>query len=269
MKCFRILSLFLSIVISQGVVAKAPLVFATPPTQSVEMTLKNYQPLVDYISGVIGREIIIKPAANFFEYSKNMRKGDYDIVFDGPHFINWRIKKLGHSVVAKQPGELHFSIIVKKDSNIKKLRDLWAKRVCAPPAPHLGTLTLIDLYKNPIREPVIAAVSGFKEGLKCLRSGKGVAALVRDKYWLKKADQSGLRVLHVTTRKMPARGLSVNSRINKRAQKKIMRALTSKEGAKYAEQAFRSIGGGKFVKASTSEFSQLDDLIQIVYGFRM
>ena len=253
----------------QTIAANKPLVFATPPTQSPEITLKNYQPLIDYISGVIGQEIVIQPAKSFSEYSKNMRQGQYDLVFDGPHFVNWRIKTQQHKVIAKQPGELHFAIVVRKDSRITKLRDLWAKRVFAPPAPHLGTLTLIDLYNNPIREPEIVTVKSFKEGLECLRSGKGEAALVRDKYWSKKADKTGLQVMHVTARKMPARGLSVNNRVSKAAQRKMTQALTSREAQAFTEKAFASIGGGKFIKASTQEYSNLDDLIQIVFGFRM
>lgn len=268
MKLKSILGIVALLMLSQTAVAAKPtLVFATPPTQSAEITVKNYQPLVDYISGVIGEKVVIKPAHNFNEYTSNMRKGAYDIVFDGPHFINWRIKKQHHVVVAKQPGELHFSIVVKADSPIKDLKDLWAKPVCSPPAPHLGTLTLIDLYNNPVREPVIVAVKSFKHGLECLREGRGVAALVRDKYWLKKADKTGLRVMYVTSRKMPARGLSVNARLNEKTRSKMIKALTSKEAESFTEKAFASIGGGKFIRASTSEYSELDDLMQIVFGF--
>jgi len=92
-----------------GYAASDELVFSTPPTQSVAVTKKNYQPLVDYISGVIHQKIVLKPAKNFREYTKNIRENKYDMIFDGPHFINWRIRKQNHVVVAKQPGELHFA----------------------------------------------------------------------------------------------------------------------------------------------------------------
>ena len=245
------------------------LIFPTPPTQSVEMTRKNYQPLVDYISQAINKKIVLMPAKNFQEYTKNLRIGTYDMIFDGPHFINWRIRKQNHVVVAKQPGELHFAIVAMKNSSIRKLEDLWALPVCTPSVPHLGTLTMLEIYSNPIREPVIIPVQSFKHALKCLREGRGLAALVRDKYWYKKADRSGLRVIHMTKKKMPARGLTVSPRVNKKAQRQITRALTSKEGRKFAEKAFSTIGGGKFVTANTAEFSNHGEIIKQVWGFHL
>jgi ABC-type phosphate/phosphonate transport system substrate-binding protein len=110
-----ILLAFMSVLASHAAVAdNSQLVFSTPPTQSPETTLKNYQPLVDYLSKSIGQKIVITPAKNFQEYTKNMREGNYDILLDGPHFIKWRIDHQHNVVVAKQPGELHFVVVVNK-----------------------------------------------------------------------------------------------------------------------------------------------------------
>jgi len=243
------------------------LVFSTPPTQSPRTTIRNYQPMVDYISDAIGEKIVIDAPKNFQEYTKKMREGKYDLIFDGPHFIKWRIEKQDHVVIAKQPGELHFVIVVKKGSGYRKLRDLWGKRVCSPAVPHLGTLTLLNLY-NPLREPRIVSVQSFKHALQCLKRGQGSAALVRDKFWIKtKVDKSDLELMYYTRRKMPARGLTVNHRVSKAAQIKITQALTSKKGRKYAEKAFSTIGGGRFVKAEKTDYKNQDNLINIVWGF--
>jgi ABC-type phosphate/phosphonate transport system substrate-binding protein len=248
--------------------ATAELVFSTPPTQSPQTTIKNYQPLVDYLSETIGKKIVIEPAKNFQEYTKNMRDGKYDLVFDGPHFISWRIEKQHNVVIAKQPGELHFAIIVKDNSGVNELRDLWAQPVCSPPVPHLGTLSLLDLYaNNPIREPEIVPVQSFKDALQCVRDGKAVAALVRDTFWFKVANKQGLKLIHITSRKLPARGLTVNNRVNKLEQDMIIQALTSKKGQEFSEKAMSTIGGGQFVKANTSEYQDIDELIKIVWGF--
>jgi len=244
------------------------LVFSTPPTQSPKTTIRNYKPMVDYISEAIGEQIIIDAPKNFQEYTKKMREGKYDLIFDGPHFIKWRIEKQNHVVIAKQPGELHFVIVVKKGAGFRKLRDLWGRRVCSPAVPHLGTLTLLKLYDNPLREPQIVSVQSFKHALQCLKQGKGSAALVRDKYWLKtKVDKSDLELMYYTRRKMPARGLTVNHRVSKAAQLKITQALTSKKGRKFSEKAFSTIGGGRFVKAEKTDYKDLDNIINIVWGF--
>jgi len=261
--------LFLNFIFTSSVMAKV-LIFATPPTQSSETTLKNYQPLVDYLSKTIGQTIIIDPAHNYQEYTKKMREGVYDIVLDGAHFIKWRIEKQHHVVIAKQPGDLHFVVVVKKDSNIKDMRDLWTKPICSPPVPHIGPLTLLAYYNNPIREPIIVPVESFKSGLACLQKGDGVAVLLRDKFWQNAVkDKSGLRVLYVTQRKLPARGLTVGPRVGLLAQKKITNALISSKGREYTEKAFSTVGGGKFVAADTKEFDNLEEVIQLVWGFNL
>ena len=97
--CLGVLLYFLSI---SNVIAKTHkhLIFSTPPTQTAQATLKNYTPLVDYLSKSIGQPIDIEPAHNYQEYTSKMRKGEYDIVLDGAHFIKWRIDKLHHRVIA-------------------------------------------------------------------------------------------------------------------------------------------------------------------------
>lgn len=261
---FILLMCFIS---TSSVLAK-DLIFSTPPTQSAETTLKNYQPLVDYLSKAIGQTIVIDPAHNYQEYTKKMREGVYDMVLDGAHFIKWRIEKQHHAVIAKQPGDLHFVIVVKKNSKIRKLRDLWTKPICSPPVPHIGPLTILALYNNPIREPLIQPVGSFKKGIECLRKGDGVAVLLRDKYWANRVkDKSEFRLLYTTKRKLPARGLTVGPRISLAAQKKITQALTSKKGREYTEKAFSTVGGGRFVRAYTKEFDSLEEVIQLVWGF--
>lgn len=258
----------LFVLVPWSVLVAAPvLIFSTPPTQSPEVTKRNYQPLVDYLAKGINQEIVLEPAASFHEYTKKMREGRYDIVFDGPHFINWRMQNQNHVVVAKQPGELHFAIVVKDSSNYTTLRDLWALPVCTPAVPHLGTLTLLELYSNPVREPLIVPVQSFKHALECLRNGTGVAALVRDKFWFNKAKKEGLRVLHITERKMPGRGLTVNQRVSKKSQEIITQMLTSEKGRRFSEEAFSTIGGGKFVRARSADFRALDETLKIVWGF--
>lgn len=254
---------------TSSAMAKA-LIFATPPTQTAEVTVKNYQPLVDYLSKAIGQPIIIEPANNYQEYTSRMRKGEYDMVLDGAHFIKWRIEKQHHVVIAKQPGDLHFVVVVKKDSKFRDLKDLWTKRICSLPVPHIAPLTLLAHVNNPITEPVIVPVESFKSGLECLQKGEGDAVLLRDKFWQKAVkDKSNLRVVYTTQRKLPARGLTVGPRVSMIAQRKITDALISAKGREYTEKAFSTVGGGKFIGADTKEFDSLEEVIQLVWGFNL
>jgi len=267
-KKIGLLLLIYSISISHAMANR--LVFSTPPTQSAELTVKNYQPLVDYLSKTIGQTIDIEPAHNYQEYTSKMRKGEYDLVLDGAHFIKWRIEKQRHNVVAKQPGDLHFVVVVKNESKIKTERDLWTKSLCSLPVPHIAPLTLLAHFNNPVREPSIIPVKSFKDGMACLEKGNGVAVLLRDKYWQKAVkDKSKYRVVYTTKRKLPARGLTVSDRVSKGDQTKIANALTSDKGREYTEKAFSTVGGGNFVQANTKDFDSLDEVIELVWGFNL
>lgn len=246
------------------------LVFSTPPTQSPAQTIENFQPLVEYLTQVSGRKITIKPARNFYEYAREMRAGKYDIVFDGPHFIKYRIDKLHHVVLAKQPGDLRFVVVVKKDTSYKTLNDLVTRKVCAPRVPHLGTLTFIELYQNPMRQPDMLPVQGFGPALKCLDDGKAQAAVLRDKFWLNKVqDKADYRVIYTTERKMPARGVTISSRVDADTRQRIASALVNLQGKRYLEKAFSTFGGSRFVLAEQKEYDGLEDLLQIVWGFHI
>lgn len=263
------LSVLMYLVCISSVMAK-DLIFSTPPTQSAEVTLKNYQPLIDYLSKTIGQHIVIEPAHNYQEYTSKMRKGEYDMVLDGAHFIKWRIEKLHHVVIAKQPGDLHFVVVVKRESRIRNLKDLWAEPLCSMPVPHIAPLTLLAHYNNPIIEPIIVPVNSFKSGMECLQKGNGVAVLLRDKFWQKAVkNKADYRIVYTTTRKLPARGLTVSSRLSKSDQQKITYALTSVKGREYADKALSTVGGGKFVHANSKDFDKLDEVIELVWGFNL
>jgi len=120
---FSVLVIALISLQSGSVLAENPLIFGTPPTQSTALTKTNYQPLANYLGKVIGRKIAVKPAATFHEYTRKMKAGYYDLILDGPHFIKYRIEKMKHIVLVKQPGELKFAVVVRKDSKLKVIKN--------------------------------------------------------------------------------------------------------------------------------------------------
>jgi ABC-type phosphate/phosphonate transport system substrate-binding protein len=267
MKTLQVFTMFMFSLLIMNNTQAQDIIFAAPPTQSPEQTLTNYKPLVDYLSEVTGRKIVVQPAKNYFEYTRKMRAGDYDIVFDGPHFINYRIHKMNYVVLAKMPGELHFVVVVKKDSGINSLRDLDLKRVCAPSAPNLATLTFLSLYSNPLRDPEILPVQSLKQGVQCVRDGQAPAAVMRDKFWEKLKNKSGLKVIYTTRRKIPAPGLTIKKQFDPALRKRIVQALISKGAREHVQKAFSTIGGGTLIAADQREYEGLDKLLNIVWGF--
>lgn len=251
--------------------ANEKLIFGTPPTQSPEVTLVNYQPLADYMGEMIGRKIVVEPAKTFYGYSKKMRSGHYDIILDGPHFIKYRIDKMHHVVLVKQPGDLKFVVVVNRKSNINHYNDLFNQRVCSPASPNLATLTYLDLYKSPIIQPITVSVRSFKNAIECVKASKAKAAVVPIKFWLTKIKKkNGLKVIYITKNKMPARGLSVNKKtISVAERRKLIYALTNITSKSLVKKAMSTVGGSHFVKASQSEYTRIHSVLSLVWGFHI
>ena len=245
-------------------------VFATAPTQTPEKTIQMYQPIVDLLSKATGHKIKLVPAKNFLEYTHGLRKDQYDIVFDGPHFVGWRMKNLKHKVVAKLPGQLRYSVIENDTSGVKEVKRLAGLKVCSLASPNLLTLGFLDQFGNPASQPIIVSVPSFKASLECVRSGQADAAIMRDKFWEKLPDdqKKGMHLLYTTDTAFPHRAFSVSERVDAKATEQILAALTSEEGATAGKAVLQSFKAKKFLPASAAEYEGLGRLLNPVWGFR-
>jgi len=264
-----VILLLLLVMANMHVIAKDELTFSTPPTQTKKSTEELYRPIVEYIQKVSGKKIKLIIADNFIEYSQDLLDDKYDIVFDGPQFIGWRIKKRNHEVIAKLPRKLNFLIFVRKDAGIKKIRKLAGKRVCGIGSPNLMTLGLLDMYPNPASIPTIIPVTSFKAALACVHEGKAVAAVVRNKFWHTRSakQKKGLKVLYEAKRNWPDRGFSISKSVDVKTRKKIRKALLSPAVKEKAGLLFEKYKAKHFIPAKRAEYAPLDKLLRPIWGF--
>ena len=251
--------------------ARKQIIFSTAPTQSPARTVQMYQPLADYLSRATGMKVILKPASNFLEYIQNMRKGVYDLVFDGPHFVAWRMRHLDHQVLVKLPGKLVYVVVVRDDAKrVTKLKRLAGRKVCAFASPNLLTLGLQYQFPNPVRIPVFVKVKNFKDALLCVKSGRGVAAVMRDKFWEKRnaKQKKGLHLLYISKSSYPHRAFSVSDEVDKKTQDKLRAALLAKGGMVAGQPILKRFRVKKFVPASDIQYRPMWKLLRPVYGFQ-
>ena len=245
--------------------------FATAPTQSVDRTKELYGPLAEYLSKETGKDVKLVIPKNFLEYTNKMRKGEYDIIFDGPHFVSWRMENIRHTPIARLPGKLVFVAVVKDDGKIKKIDDLVARNVCAVNAPNLATLSVLDALPNPVRQPSIVSQRSFKEALNCLKQGKGIAAFLPIKFWkkfTKKGKTDGLKVLYSTSKRpLPPRTFSITKEIDLVTRNKIAAALINSEGQPGAKPLLDRFKSKQFVAVNKREYNGLSGLLISVWGF--
>jgi len=244
--------------------AHGDLVFSAPPRGTQQEEIAVYQHVVDYLSKVIGRNVVFQYADNWLSYSKDMTAGKYDNVFDGPAFNGWRIEKLGHTPLIKLPEDFVFVVITKSDNDrIKQLKDIAGRKVCAHAPPNLGTLTLQAQFNNPAREPWIIEVKGWDNSYKALMSGQCVATVLPINNLSKndKGPQRATKTLY-QHKPMPNQAVSVGPRIAPALHAKIAKALLSDEGKRATEKLRAAYAGKDFVPASRAEYAGLSYLLK-------
>jgi len=268
----------LSIVVAGGLLAIAPvpvmsadaLVFSAPPRDDKETETRIYGPIAQHISKSIGREVVYRFPGNWLTYQNEMRKGSYDIVFDGPAFISWRILKLGHEPVAKLPGKLGFVAVVRNDNAaVQSLKQLAGRPVCALAPPNLATLSFQSQYDNPARQPLIVEVQSFEDGYKNMLQGQRcTAAVLRDKMFEKLTAKSPQARELWRSPGIANQGFSAGPKLTAAERDKMRQALTA-ESSKSAMATFydRFSKDKLLVPANSAEYAGLAALLKDVWGF--
>lgn len=252
----------------EGVKEEGPFVFSAPPRESQQASIETYTPIAEYLSKVLGKPVTYKYPGNWLSYQTDMQKGNYDLVFDGPHFNSWRSAKLRHNVLAKFPGELTFIVAVKKTNNsITDLKQLNGRTVCGMNPPNLGTLTLLSQFDNPARQPVIVNAEGWENVYKNLMADKCSAAVLPIKN-LEKYDRGTFTRVIFKAKPLPNQAFSASQRISSEDQGKITQALVVQQASEPTAK-LREIYAveGNLIAASKEEYAGLGKWLKDTWGY--
>jgi ABC-type phosphate/phosphonate transport system substrate-binding protein len=251
------------------------MILSAPPREKPEAGQQQYGPLAEYLSRLLGRTVRYVHPRNWLNYQREMRAGNYDIVFDGPHFIAWRIAHLNDNVIIKLPGHLQFHLLARKDdAGINKPEDLIGKKICGISPPNLSTLSILAHFNNPVQQPVIKGVKGgMGKVFKTFKSGACRAVVLRTTFYAKKLseqDRAGLKVLYTTPR-MPNQGITLSKRLSLPEQDNIRNGLLNSQQGKQALQPTLKRFGGKakgFVPARNDEYEGYNILLEgVIFGW--
>lgn len=247
-------------------------IFTAPPLHNEETSKQLYGPLIRYLELIIGETVVFEYPADWREYSKNMREDHYDIVFDAPHFTSWRMKNIQHEPVARLAGNLNYVVVTNRDEEyINTIKDLVATKICSLASPNLSTMTVYQLFQNPVYMPQIKEISGeFNDVYQALKDGHCKAAVLRsvDFERLVEEERNSLKII-AKSDSMPERTITVSKRLHNKKRILTM-MLTSVEGSRAGSNIFRQYGKKQqeFVPAKQAEYKDLDDLLShVVWGW--
>lgn len=246
----------------------ADLVFSAPPRETPEVGKKIYGPVADYLSQVLGQKVHYQHPGSWGIYQGAMQRGRYDIIFDGPHLVSWRLNKKGHHTLVKLPGKLVFVVVVKRNNKrYTGVAQLRGRRVCALAPPNLATLTLLKQF-GPNRQPFLKSVTGFKQGYLDMLSGKCDAAVLRDVGYARLSKKyPGGRIIF-RSKPVPNQAFTVGQKISPAMRGKITQALLSAK-SKNAIDTFRKryVKKGELTAASDKEYAGMYAFLKDTWGF--
>jgi ABC-type phosphate/phosphonate transport system substrate-binding protein len=271
-KAVRLLA-FLVPMLTWGSV-QADLVLTSPPRESEAAGVKQYGPLADYLSELLGEKVTYEHPKGWLFYQRDMRADKYDIIFDGPHFMSWRMKKFNHTPVARLPGTLGFVVVTNSQNDeIENVHDLVNKKLCVIAPPNLSTITVLAELSEPARQPSLKCVKGGMKGVyRAFSEGQCQAAIFRDKFYMKKfsdEDRSKTKVVYKSV-PVPNQGITVSERVSDENRQKIIAALTEvNESTKPILKRF-SPKAEKMLPASNDDYEHHYKLLTgIIFGWEV
>ena len=248
----------------------AGLVLGAPPRESVTQADAIYVPIANFLTRITGQKVTYRYVDNWLSYQSDILNGAYDIVFDGPAFIGWRMAKYGWTPLVKLQGNLRFVVIVAKNNKtVNDLKDLEGYPLCGFAPPNLATLTIQFEFTNPARQPNLIAVRTFANAYRGVVSGRCVAGIMQAKlYQHINAKHHAARVIY-RSQSLPNQAFSAGPRVPPAMRAQIATALLSAQGNAATSKLRAEFKSGQFVPATAQEYAGLGKLLKNVWGFNL
>ena len=253
-------------------VAAQDFVFSAPPRGTADKEALVYKPIAAYLSRITGKRIVYQHPDNWLNYQSQMQKDAYDLVFDGPHFVAWRMAKTKHKPLVRLPGKLAFVVAVQKgNTKITNIQQVRGRKICVLAPPNLATLTMLKQFDNPMRQPFLVSIKSFPQAYERLTKGDCIAAVMRDKMFNKLNKGSQLGRIIYRSQGIANQAFSAGPKFSVDDKERIKQALLSAE-AKQKMAAFhaRFNKKGKPLEAAMrNEYQGLAVLLKDVWGFEL
>ncbi|MFB3044738.1 MAG: phosphate/phosphite/phosphonate ABC transporter substrate-binding protein [Acidiferrobacterales bacterium] len=245
-------------------------VLTAAPDRSTTIAHQTYGPIVDYLSQVTGKRIVYRHSPDWRTYQQAMQQGEYDLAFDGSHFVSWRISRLEHEPLVKAAQEDIFVVLAsKRDHHLNSLQDLAGRSVCGHAPPHYTTLRVYHEFDNPARQPVLIRERSWQAIYQAMITGKCDGAIMSlEGYHQVDPDGRHARIVF-KSKAIPGKTLTAGPHLSPEDKAAITRALLSPEGRKVTKRLRQQLGITKITRATKSEYAGLDTILHGVWGFHI
>lgn len=264
--------------------AAAPVAAPAPPVRigvvpalTVADTLRQYQPIVDYLSRRSGLDVRLLPQKDYAAVLEKMRDGEIDAGIFGSFLADRAIREIGALPLARPEigGDSTYEglVFARQDSGIKDIDGLDGKVFAyVDRNTSAGYVYPRALLKEKGHDPdrfFKEAIFAGKHDAAVLmvlnRKADGGAAKDDVYYRLAKEDPRigrELRVLHRSAAGFPDRTLAVRQDFDPALAKQLKAALIGMDKNEEGRSALKAAGFERYVPTAAEDFRQLGNMLR-------
>ncbi len=243
--------------------AEAELVLAVHPILPERETQRLYRPLAAYLARAAGESVRVTSSSNLLTHWHLVRRGDYDLVIDGPHFTDYRNQRLGYTVLGKFPEVVSYTLVANQELFVLETEELVGKTIATLPSPALGALRLSEMFPNPLRQPMILEADDSESAAEMVASGRAAAAIIPTPLVGRYPTLTTVR----TTDQVPAPGVSVSPKVAAATREALRQALLRAPDDPQGRAALEAIGIARFEAADETIYKGQMGLLQGMWGY--
>lgn len=242
------------------------LVILIQPLPRDERVVPSYQPLARYVEALTGRPCTIHIPLNFPAYWDVLRRNNYDIALDSPHFTDYRAQKFGFHVLAKIPDTTSYSLIMRDASRVLDPTLLVGRRIASLGLLSTGAARLSAMFPNPVRQPVLLDVRSAEEAIDMLLDKRVEAAFLPTAVVSERLRRGGIAVI-LTTEPGARLMLSVSNRMSSEMREKIRDGLLRANETAAGQAMLQALDLPRFEPVTPESFANQRNVLKSYWGY--
>ncbi len=263
-----LVALLLAVPSGVATAGEPPLILAIQPVQGAATTHTVYQPLADYIGKLTGKRCVLLTHDNFFSYWQTIHQGKgYDLALDEAHFTDYRIQRLGFTVLVKVPDMVSYSLVMQSKKAVVNPARLVGRRIATLGIPSVGAARLNAIFPNPSRQPITMEVDTVEQGMQLLLDGKVQAAILPTPFVNQQKTQGADVRVVLLTEPIPNLALSAGPNMTADERELLRKALREADKSDAGRKMLRAMGMEKFEPATAAIYFDQSRILEEYWGY--
>lgn len=208
--------------------ASAGLVLTAPPRENAQQAALIYQPVVEFLSGVLNEPVEFKHPSNWVVYLDMLVSDQADIYFSEPHSVGYQLSRHNHRLLVRGPDD-KWLVVSRQGSEFR----LAGRSACLLPPPdngHLLFTTQPEFTDNPAHTPYVVTVDLYEDAIIGLIGERCQYAAVPDYFYALFPENYRNQLQQRDLAMTPGQAFTVSEKFSQQTVDLLRAALLSSQG---------------------------------------